>query len=390
MITVLKGCDVYCPKHIGIKDVVLAGQKIEGIYDYIQLDNIKLDVQVIDGKDKILFPGFIDSHVHIIGGGGEDGYSSRTPEIQLSSLTLSGITSVVGCIGTDGICRSMKSLIAKAKALKEEGISAYVYSGSYEIPVTTVTESIKSDLMLIDEIIGVGEVALSDSRSSQPSLDQFINLVAKTRTGGLLSNKSGIVNVHLGSGMKRLSYLFDLIENTEIPPTQLLPTHINRNRELFDIGLEYVGKGGFVDLTTSCDLEHMEDGELRASEGLKEYIGTNLPIEHITFSSDGNGSMPMFNDDGKIIGMGICSVSTLYGEVKNCIRELGVPIEDAIRVITSNVAKILKLRNKGYIKTGMDADLVIVDNKTFEIDKVISNGILMVDEGIPIIKGTFE
>lgn len=390
MISIIKGCDIYAPEHIGIKDVLVAGGKIEGIYDDLNIENELINVEIIDGKDKLLFPGFIDCHVHVMGGGGEGGYKTRTPEMQLSSLTEAGITSVVGCIGTDGECRSMKSLIAKVKSLKEEGISAYCYTGSYEVPVKTLTDSIKSDLMLVEEIIGVGEIALSDHRSSQPSFDGFVNLVAQSRVGGLLSGKSGIVNVHMGEGSRRLEYLFKLIEQTEIPSTQLLPTHINRNGDLFKTGMEYIRKGGFIDLTTSCDLEHLDDGEVRAGEGLKCIIDENLPIENVTFSSDGNGSMPRFDKDGHLVGLGICSVSTLYREVKSAIQDHKVPIEDAIRVITSNVAQILKLKDKGVIACGYDGDLVIVNKNSLDIDMVFAKGKKMVENGKATIKGTFE
>ena len=390
MISLIKGCRVYAPSDIGIKDVLVAGNKIEIIDDNIDLGNTSIEVNIIDGINKLMFPGFIDSHVHIMGGGGEGGYHTRTPEIQLSSLIKNGITSVVGCIGTDSICRDMHALIAKAKALKEEGISAYVYTGSYEVPVKTATDSIKSDLMLIDEVVGVGEIALSDHRSSQPSFDDFVNLVAQSRVGGLLSSKSGIVNIHLGEGMRRLKYLFDLLDKTEIPPEQLLPTHINRNSELFKMGLEYVDKGGYIDLTTSCDLDHMENGELRAGEGLKNFLDNNLPINHITFSSDGNGSMPRFDSDGKLAGLGICSVSSLYREVKFAINECNVPVSKAVSVITSNVAELLKLKNKGAIEIGKDADMIIVDKSSLDIDIVMAGGKIMVENGEAVIKGTFE
>ena len=390
MITIIKGCNIYAPKSLGIKDVLIAGGKIEGIYDELNIQDSLLNIEIIDGKNKLLFPGFIDCHVHVTGGGGEGGYNTRTPEIKISSLIEAGITTVVGCIGTDGVCRSLKELIAKVKGLKQDGISAYCLTGSYEVPVETVTDSIKSDLMLIEEIIGVGEIALSDHRSSQPSFDNFVNLVAQSRVGGLLSNKSGIVNVHLGDGMRRLNYLFDLIDKTEIPPTQLLPTHINRNNELFEMGLEYVKKGGFIDLTTSCDLNHLEKGELRAGDGLKRFIDEELPIEHITFSSDGNGSMPRFDEEGHLLGLGICSVGTLYREVKWAIIEQNVAIEEAIKVITSNVAEILMLKDKGTIECGKDADLVMVDEKSLEIDMVFAKGKKMVKDGKAIVTGVFE
>ena len=390
MITVIKNIDVYSPEHLGKKDVVIAGDRFEGIYDNINIPKDFVDIKVIDGEGKIMFPGFIDCHVHILGGGGEGGFKTRTPEIKLTDLTTAGITSVVGCIGTDGICRSFRSLIAKAKALEEEGISTYCYTGNYEIPVKTMTESIKGDLMLVDKVIGVGEIALSDHRSSQPTFEQFVNTVAQARVGGLLSGKGGIVNIHLGGGARKLDMLFSLLDNTEIPATQMLPTHINRTSELFDMGISYIKKGGFIDLTTSSDPDFLEEGELTASQGLKKIYDMGLPIEQLTFSSDGNGSMPKFNEYRELVGLGICSVKTLYGEVKNAIVNENVPIEVAIKVITSNVADLLKLRDKGYIRKGYVSDFVIVNSNDLSISEVYAKGEKLVENGEAIVKGTFE
>ncbi|EKY28550.1 beta-aspartyl-peptidase [Clostridium celatum] len=390
MITVIKNINVYAPEKLGKKDVVIVNDKIEGIYDNLNIPDNFVNISVIDGKGKILFPGFLDCHVHIIGGGGEGGFKTRTPEISIVSLIEAGITTVVGCIGTDGICRNMRSLIAKANGLEEEGITSYCYTGSYEIPVKTITDSIKGDLMMVDKIIGVGEVALSDHRSSQATYQDFVNTVAQARVGGILSGKAGIVNVHLGDGARRLEYLFKVIEETEIPPTQLLPTHINRSDKLFKVGIEYAKKGGFIDLTTSSDPRFLEPGELRACEGLTLLLKNGVDIKHITFSSDGNGSMPVFDNDGKLVGLGICSVETLYREVKDSIKEYNVPIEDAIKVITSNVAEVLKLNNKGKIEKERDADLVIVNEDTLDIDMVIAKGKIVVKDGNTTIKPTFN
>ena len=390
MITVIKNINVYAPEKLGKKDVVIVNDKIEGIYDNLNIPDNFVNISVIDGKGKILFPGFLDCHVHIIGGGGEGGFKTRTPEISIVSLIEAGITTVVGCIGTDGICRNMRSLIAKANGLEEEGITSYCYTGSYEIPVKTITDSIKGDLMMVDKIIGVGEVALSDHRSSQATYQDFVNTVAQARVGGILSGKAGIVNVHLGDGARRLEYLFKVIEETEIPPTQLLPTHINRSDKLFKVGIEYAKKGGFIDLTTSSDPRFLEPGELRAGEGLALLLKNGVDIKHITFSSDGNGSMPVFDRDGKLVGLGICSVKTLYREVKDSIQEHNVPIEQAIKVITSNVAEFLKLDNKGKIEEGRDADFVIVNKDSLDIDMVIAKGKIVVEDGKASIKPTFQ
>lgn len=390
MIKVIKNIKIYSPKYLGEKDIVIVNDKIEGIYESIKIPEDFINIEVIDGKGKYAFPGFIDAHVHLIGGGGEGGFKTRTPELQLSNITRSGITTVNGCIGTDGVCRNMRALIAKVKALKEEGITATCYSGSYEVPVKTMTDSIKGDLMLVDEIIGVGEIALSDNRSSQPRLDEFINLVAQSRVGGLLSNKSGVVNVHLGGGARRLDFLFKMLDESEIPATQVIPTHMSRTKELLDAGVDWVKRGGYIDLTTSSDPDNLEKGEMIASKALKYLLDKELPIEKITFTSDGNGSMPIFDEYGKLKGLGICSVESLYGEVKKAILTEKIDIEKALKVITSNVSDALKLTSKGRIEPKKDADIVIVNESDLAIDKVIALGRLMVDKGEPIVTGTFE
>ncbi|MGL4848626.1 MAG: beta-aspartyl-peptidase [Clostridium sp.] len=390
MIKIIKNVEVYAPEYLGKKDVCIVSDKIEGIYENLEVPKEFLTVEVIEGNGKILVPGFIDAHVHLLGGGGEGGYRTRTPELSLSKLTNAGITTAVGCLGTDGVCRSMRSLLAKVKALKAEGITAYCYTGSYDIPVKTMTDSIKGDLLLIEEVIGVGEIALSDHRSSAPTLDQFINTVAQTRVGGLLSGKAGIVNVHLGGGARKLEYLFQMLEKSEIPASQVSPTHMCRTKELLEAGIDWAKAGGYVDLTTSADPEHLEEGEVLASEGLKYLLDKGVSIDNITFTSDGNGSMPVFDDEGKLVGLGICSVESLYDEVRKAVLTQKIPLEKAIKVITENPAKVLKLGDKGRIDVAKDADIVLLDKETLEIDTVIALGKKMIENKEVLVKGTFE
>ena len=142
MITVIKNINVYAPKALGKKNVVIAGDKFEGVYDELSIPDDFININIIDGSGKKMLPGFIDAHIHLIGGGGEGGFTTRTPELRFTDISSAGITTVVGCLCTDNVCRSITSLIAKARALTEEGITAYCYTGSYEIPVKTVTDSI--------------------------------------------------------------------------------------------------------------------------------------------------------------------------------------------------------------------------------------------------------
>ncbi len=393
MITLIKGIKVYAPEYMGIKDVLLVGSKIGAVGDSIDVElGNAIEVTVLEGKGKLLVPGFIDSHVHILGGGGEGSFRTRTPEIMLSDITRGGVTTVVGCLGTDGTSRSMMSLLAKARGLEEEGITTYIYSGSYHIPLVTITGDIIQELMAIDKVIGVGEIAVSDHRSSQPTLDEFQRLAADTRVGGMLSGKAGILNIHMGDGRRMLDMLFKTVEETEIPFSQFLPTHVNRNPYLFEDGIRYARAGGYIDFTTSSDPVYWEgpDSEVKTSKALKRCLDEGIPVERLTFSSDGQGSLPIFNERKEFVGLGVGKVTSLFKEVQDAVLMEGVPLEKAIRTITSNPANILKLKEKGQIAEGFDADLCLLDEESLEIDTVIARGRIMLRDKEVIVHGTFE
>lgn len=385
----IRNVAVYAPAPLGVKDVFLAGGEICAIRDAIE-PGPDLPVEVIDGTGKLLLPGFIDSHVHILGGGGEGGYRSRTPELKLSDLVRAGTTTVVGCLGTDGVTRRMENLIAKAKQLKDEGVSCYIYTGSYDVPVRTFLADIRSDLLFIDEVIGVGEIAIADHRSSQPTFEEFVRIVADARVGGMLSGKGGVVNIHMGDDGQMLEYLERVKAETPLPAYHMIPTHMNRNPLLFERGITYAKGGGYVDFTTSSYASFQEDGELKSSDGLKKMLDAGVPIEHITFSSDGQGSLPVFNREGENIDVQVARVDTLYQEVRDAVQQENIPLETALRTITSNVADHLRLTRKGRVREGNDADLVLADPDTLEVRTVIARGQVMLRDGELLVKGSFE
>ncbi|WP_061811086.1 beta-aspartyl-peptidase [Rossellomorea vietnamensis] len=390
MLTLIQNGEVYAPAYLGKKDILLVGDKIGFIEDKIELPGQFVDIKVMDATGKYVVPGFIDSHVHIMGGGGEGSFRTRTPEIQLTQATLSGITTLVGVIGTDGTTRTMASLIAKAKGLEEEGITCYTQTGSYQVPLKTLTGKIEDDIILVDRIIGVGEVAIADHRSSQPTVNELAKITSAARIGGMLSGKAGIVNIHVGDSYDHLNLLEEIVETTDIPIKQFYPTHINRNAHLFEAGIQYALKGGYVDFTTSTIPQFLEDGEVKCSQALKRMLDAGVPVEQITYTSDGQASLPNFDSDGELIGLQIGQVSSLYEEVKDAVLMENIPLETAIRVITSNPAKILKLKQKGRVEVEKDADLVLLDQETLDVNTVFARGKLMVENGEAIVKGTFE
>lgn len=390
MLTLIKNGQVYTPTFIGKKDILIAGGKIEMIADQIPIPPDLFSCKVIDATNKLVVPGFIDSHVHIIGGGGEGGFKTRTPELMLSDATSAGVTTIVGVLGTDGTTRTIESLLAKARGLEEEGITCFIHTGSYQIPVKTITDSIQSDIILIDKIIGVGEIAISDHRSSEPTFEELAKIASAARNGGILSGKAGILEIHVGDGEEKLDLLHELVKNTNIPIRHFHPTHINRNEDLFKAGIQYALNGGYVDFTTSTIPHFLEEGEVKCSKGLRVMLEDGVDIANITFSSDGQASLPYFNKEGEYLGLQVGKVSSLFHEVRDAVIDENIPLEIALKVITSNPAQVLKLRQKGMVETGYDADIVLLNEETLQIDTVIAHGKSMVEGGKTLVKGTFE
>jgi len=377
----VKNIEVYEPTCLGIKDVLITGDKITLIEDEINIFSEK--IKVIDGSGKKLVPGFIDSHVHITGGGGEGSFRTRVPEITLSKLIEAGITTVVGLLGTDGTTRSVENLIAKAKALKEEGISVYTITGSYEYPTITLTGQVKKDIVFIDEIIGA-KVALSDHRSPNVSFDELARLASDVRVAGMLSGKAGILVVHMGNGEKALKLINEVLEETDIPVRTIRPTHVNRREELLIESFEYAKRGGIIDLTCGIYEELSPGNVIRKAEAL------DVPLENITVSSDGYGSWSRYDDLGNMIAIGASQVSSIYYEFKKMVLELGFDLEKALQFITTNVSKALDIYpQKGTIRETCDADLLILNDK-LEIQSVIAKGQLMIHEGKLLKLGTYE
>lgn len=381
MIKILKNANIYAPEPIGKHDILLLVDKIALIADDITPPTGLGPVEVFDLEGEVVIPGLIDQHVHMIGGGGEGGPATRTPEIQLSQLTEAGVTTVVGCLGTDATTRHMNSLLAKARALELEGITTFIYTGAYEVPTRTVTDNVRNDLVLIDKVIGVGEIAISDHRSAQPEMMELRKLAAEARVGGLLGGKPGLFHFHVGAGPRGIQPIFDILETTELPIHMFTPTHMNRNRQLLEQGARFARLGGVVDITAGPDA-HL--GVL----ALLNELGVS--IDQITISSDGNGSMPKFDAGGRLIGLGVGSVQTDLDTMRNLIQKGNVPLHQALRILTTNVARNLQLLGrKGCVAPGADADLVVL-TQDLQVDRVFARGRLMVEEGSAVVKGTFE
>lgn len=383
----IKNADVYAPQPLGIVDILIINDKIAKIGQQLAAPQ-GLDCQILDAQKRKVVPGYVDQHVHIIGGGGESGPYSRTPEINLSELTKVGITTVVGVLGTDGTSRHNESLLAKARGLTHEGITAYMLTGSYEIPLHNMTGDVRRDIILINECLGIGEVALSDHRSSQPTREELEKVLTQARLGGMLSGKTGVVQFHMGVGKRGIDVLLAIVRETEIPARHFIPTHVNRAFHLFEQAKEFARLGGYVDITSGIREQDGFPACVKPSDAIKILYEEGVPMDKVTMSSDANGCMSVTLPDGSQKQLAV-SPDSFQEEVKDALLA-GVPTEVVAKVVSSNPAQANGLYpQKGCLQADSDADLIIYSD-SYDVDTVIAKGQIMVAAGEALVKGTFE
>ncbi len=383
----LRNADCYAPEPLGVVDVLVCGETVAWVGSDLPALPGVLEAEEIDLDGARLIPGLVDGHVHLTGGGGETGGARfRVPRRSLSEFTRGGVTTAVGLLGTDDVTRSTEDLVVTARGLTEEGITAYCFSGGYHLPPTTLTGTVRGDIVYIDVMIGVGEIALSDHRSSQPTLDELLRLASEAHTAGLMTGKAGIVHLHMGDGGRGLSLVREALDVAEIPARVYNPTHVNRSKALFEEALEVAGRGCTIDLTAFPVGE--DEDAWSAEEGLLRYLDAGLPADRVTVSSDGGGCLPSFDDQGNPTGMEVAATSAMAHCLGSLLRS-GAALERVLPAFTRNVAALLRLPRKGRIHPGADADLVVLDDAG-GIRDVMGKGSWHVRDGETIRLGTFE
>jgi beta-aspartyl-dipeptidase (metallo-type) len=384
----IRNADLFSPGPLGMQNLLIGGGRIV----WMGAEALDLPVPlravsaIIDAEGQRVIPGLIDGHVHVTGGGGEAGFRTRVPPVPLSRFTSAGVTTVVGLLGTDDVARGPAELLATIYALREQGLNAYGYSGGYHVPPATLTGSVRGDLVFIEALIGIGEVAISDHRSSQPTLDELLRIASECHVAGIMTDKAGILHLHLGDGPRGLALVREALAMSELPARVFNPTHVNRRRALFDEAIELARQGSTVDIT-AFPVAPDEDA-YPAAEALERYLSSGTSPERVTISSDAGGCLPCFDAEGRVTHMDVGSAGALLATLREALQR-GVGLEAALPAFTSNPARLLRLTQKGYLAAGKDADIVILDERG-AARTVLVRGEIHVQDGKAVQRGTFE
>jgi beta-aspartyl-dipeptidase (metallo-type) len=358
MHTLIENGEVYAPRRLGRRSILLAEGNIAAVgrVDRAALEALGVEHEVVDADGCIVTPGWIDPHVHLLGGSGEQGFSTQTPEFFVDEIVRYGFTTVVGCLGVDTTMKTMAGLLAKAKALEEEGLNAKIWTGGYNVPATTILGSARDDIMFIDEVIGIGEIAIADKRGMEPDPRELARLMTDAYVGGMLARKAGITHFHVGEGKRRLAKLREVIDEYEVDPAWVYATHIERDEGLMREAIELARRGAAVDIDTV-------EGDL--PKWLRFYLDHGGDPERLTVSSDASINSP------RAFAEQVCS----------CILDHRMPLEQVLPLVTSNTARILKLEEKGTLERGKIADVLVLDRDTLAVRHVWAKGRCAVRNG---------
>lgn len=358
MLTLIEGGRVYDPRPRGEQDVLLADGHVStvGKVDRKALESLGTEYEIIDATGCLVCPGLIDPHIHLLGGSGETGFSTQTPEFFISELVRCGITTVVGTLGVDTTMKTMPGLLAKVKALKEQGLNAFCWTGGYDLPPNSILQNVREDIMFIEEVIGAGEVAVSDRRALPADPRELARAATDAYVGGMLARKAGLVHVHVGDEDSRLKPLRNVLDEFHVEPSWFYATHVERTEALMEEALALAKKG------MPCDVDVVE-GDLH--RWVRWWLRHDGPPELLTVSSDASMTSP-----GRV-----------WLQLRDCVQNHGFALEEVLPLATRNTARILRLREKGELRKGCAGDVLLLEEGSLEIVHVLSEGKVMVRDG---------
>ena len=378
MLTLIRNAQVFTPEPLGFREVLIASGRVAAIAESIDISGKALEV--VDAGGMWLMPGLVDPLTHPCGGGGEGGFGNRTAELLPEAFIRAGVTTPIGALGTDSITRNLDVLYGHVMMLRAHGISACMFSGSYRLPAPTLTGDIARDLVLIEPVIGVGEVAIADHRSSHLSISELRRLASDVQLGGVLSGKGGTMLMHIGDSESGLELIEKVLRDSDLPRRLFYPTHVNRQKALLKQAIDFTCKGGYADITVSTTPELLDAGEVPALDAFHQVIDAGSPAAHLTFSSDAGGSLPHY-EHGVLAGLKAAEPDSLLRLLQSYFSDNRNANHQVIQAMTLNPARALHLHGKGRIQAGADADLLLLEPDKLELIHVMGQGHWLMRDG---------
>ncbi len=352
---------------------------------------ISIDDKIINAKGNYVAPGFIDIHTH--GGGGHD-FMDGTVEAYIGAAETHvkfGTTALLPTTLTSTIDELMKTFEIYEKAVKENKKGAKFIGLHLEGPYFSYNQRGAQDPKFLrnpepEEYNLILESSNAITRwSVAPELEGALDFGVKLKKRNILPSiahsdaiyeeiekafNSGYTHItHLYSGMStvtrrnafRYAGVVEAAYLIDDMTVEIIADGVHLPKSLLQFVYKFKGADKIALCTDSMRGAGMPEGKsiLGSLDGGQEVI-----IE------DGVAKLP---DRTSFAG----SVATADRLVRNMVELVGVPLEEAVRMMTLTPARIMKIDNKkGSIEKRKDADLVIFDNNIDVTHTIIGGKII--------------
>jgi beta-aspartyl-dipeptidase (metallo-type) len=384
-LVIIRNAHLFDPDEVGVRDILVAGERVVAIQE--KLDTGGLDVVEVDAGGRRVVPGLVDGHAHVIGGGGNEGYASRIPELWVGELVSAGITTVVAPPGLDMIAKNLEGLLAKTYALDGEGVSAYVMVGGFQRPFRTVTGSLMTDIFAIEKVIGV-KVALGEVKSTAFTDDELAGLAAQLHYLAGATGKACLLHAHLGQSVEPAAGFLHAMKTSGRPAHCFQATHCNYTGDTMEAALQVAAAGGYVDFNPILSPDFGHPNAVPAADAIVRTLAEGADPSLVTMTTDGNASVPILLEDGTRDSYEK-SLDWMWQSTVELVTKYDVPLPQALSFVTSNPARALGLEHKGRVRVGGDADLLVLDDD-LAITDVLSRGRRMVADGEVLVRSMYE
>lgn len=362
--SVMQNCAVY-----------IKNDKIADVYSEQRFQQKKFSpkVKIINVNGAYIAPGFIDTHIHGIGGFSADDADSKSILKMSDILASYGVTSFIPTIGATPEKQLMPKIKAVLKAMGRE-------KGAHILGIHLEGPFLSPERIGGQEQEGISPVDLAYmERIYKTAKGKIINMTVAPELKGmrdlaLYCIEKGII---LQAGHTNATY-DQMIEGMQANIMHV--THMfNAMRPLHHREPGTVG-AALTHPEISCEI--IGDG-VHVNPNLIQLLMKSKPLSQLVLITDSlkyaKAEIPADADfyfeqcfkrkaDNVIIGSGI----TMLDGFKNLV-SYGIPPEKAIRMASVNPAKIMQQPHKGLIIPGYDADLVVF-NQDFDIIHTIIDG----------------
>lgn len=370
-----------------IVDILIEDKIIKSIGKNINIE----DKEIIDGKNLIVSPGFIDVHVHFRDPGQEYKEDLTTGS---QAAAAGGYTSVICMANTKPVMDNEDLIKDFVKRAKEQIINVYT--------ISSLTKGMKGqELVDMEKVLQAGAVAFSDDGIPNTRNDIVLAAMEKVKDlDSLISFHEEDPSLNKENGINHGK----VAEEMGLYGAPAISEEIMVARDCYfayktgaKVNIQHISAAGSLDIIREykklgakvyCEVtpHHFSSTEdlirekaslakmnppLRTEEdrqaiikALKDGTIDFIATDHAPHSSEEK------NQEFTKAPSGIIGLETALGlGITNLVRENKLSLMELLEKLTINPAELYKLE-RGRIKEGLPADLVIFDeNEEYTVEK---------------------